>query len=188
MAWTSPVTSQGMKDSLLFIGSLHYPPNRDGLVWFLRDVWPTILATQPDMQLRVVGEGPRGAGRWMKGPRVSWVGYVSDLTPEYNRAVALVNPIRYGTGTRRKILGAWAAGVPVVSTTRGAQGLDYINQEHLLLADAADEFASAVRILRESPETWHRLNRAGWEHARNRYDSLRAWGVALHEILAEHAQ
>ncbi|MDA8344253.1 MAG: glycosyltransferase [Thermaerobacter sp.] len=183
--WGEPVSAGHQKDSLVFIGSLFYPPNRDGLRWFLQEIWPRVAADHPEIVFRVVGEGPKSTGRWVVGPRVSWTGYLSDLTPEYERALALVNPIRYGTGTRRKILYAWGAGVPVISTSEGAHGLAGLNGEHLLIADLPSEFQRAVSELAASRETWLGLSRSGWELARERYAPKAIWHAALSEVFSE---
>ncbi len=172
----------GTKDSLLFVGSLFYPPNRDGLHWFLRDVWPAIAADHPTLAFRIVGEGPNDTVRRLAGQRVTWTGYLNDLTWEYERALALVNPVRYGTGTRRKILYAWAAGLPVISTREGANGLAYDAGKHLLIANQPEEFRHAVSKLLSEPGTWERIGGAGWALTRQRYHSAEIWHAALTEM------
>ena len=181
--WREPVSPGRLKDSLVFIGSLYYPPNQDGLRWFLQEVWPLVAAQHPEIGLRVVGEGPRSIRRWLAGPRVTWTGYLPDLAPEYERALALVNPIRYGTGTRRKILYAWGAGVPVISTSEGASGLIAEDGEHLIIADRPEQFARAVGTLSADREAWTALSTSGWKLAREHYAPAEIWGAALRDVL-----
>lgn len=180
--WDVPVSATVRKDSLLFVGSLHYPPNRDGLRWLIREVWPSVAASHPELSLRVVGEGPHSSKRLASGPRVCWTGYLPDLAPEYERALALVNPVQYGTGTRRKILYAWGAGVPVVSTSEGAKGLHGQSGKHLMIADQPEEFARAIDALSSKPDVWAGLSTSGWELARNHYGPKNIWGQALRNL------
>ncbi len=180
-------TDETQRDALLFVGNMRYPPNWDGVMWFLHRVWPTIAKIYDNLEFRVVGDGaPRRL--WPRGPRVKWMGYAADLGAEYERAIALVNPVFYGSGTRRKILNAWAAGLPVVSTTGGAAGLEYQKGQHLLIADSETEFYDAIAALMARPELRKRLGTAACHWAVERYSSERLWSRALEDIEATLGQ
>lgn len=167
--WAEPVPPGG-KESLLFVGDLRYLPNRDGLNYLLREIWPEVYCAHPRFQLRIVGEPPR---KCAAAEGVCWVGYVPDLAPEYRRALALLNTVRFGTGSRRKVLDAWAAGVPVISTEAGAVGLRYESGEDILVAQDGNSFANAVSML-ENEEMWQRISRFGWERAQT-YAAHKLW-------------
>lgn len=177
-AWRFPV-APGPKANLLFVGNLYYPPNQSGLLSFLRNTWPNLRA-KTGLSLRIAGQAPRRLERGLEG--VEYLGYVNDLTPEYARALALVNPVEFGTGTRSKVLEAWAAGLPVISTKAGAMGLEFIDGVQLLLADSASEWTAAVMRLREEPLTWISMSHAGFLHAASRYDATHIWDTALEDI------
>ena len=131
--------------TLLFVGPLDYRPNSDAVGWFARQVLPRIRASTP-ARLRVVGAGSERA----RGEGVDAVGYVEDFGPELGRADVMVVPMRMGGGVRFKVLEAMAAGVPVVSTPLGLQGVAADHERHVLVARTAEEFASAtVRVLRD---------------------------------------
>lgn len=138
---------------LLFLGSFPHLPNLDALDFFLAEVWPQVRAVRPATTLTIAGARPPQRvldldGR--DGLRV--VGEVSDVVPLYQGHRALVAPIRAGSGTRLKILEAFASGLPVVSTTLGAEGLGARDGEELLLADGpADLAAACLRVLDEDP-------------------------------------
>ncbi len=180
--WVEPV-SPGAKTSLLFVGNLYYPPNRSGIEQFVRHDWPSVFQ-RTGLQLRVVGEAPRSVLRTLRSPGVACLGYVRDLRTEYERALALVNPVSYGTGTRSKILEAWAAGLPVISTSAGAEGLEFDDGEQLLIADDAQAWSDAIIRLSNIPLMWTRIGAAGWQHVSERYNAQRLWTDALSTVLA----
>ena len=145
-----PPVPQDGPPTLLMVGKLGYEPNLDGAYAFVEQVLPRIRAALPDARLRLVGGYPRSADvAWLAGqPGVTVVGEVPDVAPELARASAVVVPLRYGGGTRIKILEAFAYCRPVVSTTVGVEGIDAVPGEHLLVADRPDDFAAAcVRLL-----------------------------------------
>ena len=148
-------------DTVLFFGLLASVPNVDGLLFFIRDIWPRILAARPAAQFIIVGANPAPELKALEVPGVTIVGPVDDLRPYLSRAAAVVVPLRLGSGTRLKILESWAMARPVVSTSLGAEGLESVSGKHLLIADDPAEFAAAVvRILNE-PELAASLGAAG---------------------------
>ena len=150
-------------DTVLFFGLLASVPNVDGLLFFIRDIWPRILAARPTARFIVVGANPAPELRALEASGVTIVGPVDDLRPYLSRAAGVVVPLRLGSGTRLKILESWAMARPVVSTSLGAEGLESVAGKHLLIADDPAEFAAAVvRILNE-PELATSLGAAGRE-------------------------
>jgi glycosyltransferase involved in cell wall biosynthesis len=173
--------------TVLFFGLLATVPNVDGVVYFLREIWPRIAAARPDARFVVVGANPAPAIQAHAGPGVTIVGPVDDLRPQLAAAAVIVVPLRLGSGTRLKILEAWAMARPVVSTTLGAEGLDAVPGQHLLIADDPADFASAVlRVLRE-PGLADELGRAGRSLVSERYSWRGAAGMLegfLMQVLA----
>jgi glycosyltransferase involved in cell wall biosynthesis len=119
--------------------------------------------------------GDAVAGLLRRDPRIQVVGPVEDAVVELARASVAIVPLRAGSGTRFKILEAWAAGRPVVSTTIGAEGLCAVDGEHLLLADTPERFADAVSALLDSADLRGRLGRAGRRLYEERYTWEAAW-------------
>jgi glycosyltransferase involved in cell wall biosynthesis len=128
----------------VFVGSFHYLPNRDGARWLAAAIAPELRRLDPAATVRLVGPGPAEMTRLAQGPGVSWAGPVADVGPELRSASVALVPLRAGSGTRVKILEAWAHGVPVVSTPLGAEGLDARDGEEVLLATTASGLARAV--------------------------------------------
>jgi glycosyltransferase involved in cell wall biosynthesis len=155
-----PVQSRVKRREIVFSGNLEYEPNRDAIKYFRREIWP--LLRNSGLTWRLIGRNPAGVGRWVKGdPQIDLSGPVDDAIAEIAAAQVAVVPLRFGSGTRVKIIEAWAAGTPVVTTSIGAEGLPYRAGEHLLIADSPESFAAAVFRVLDSPATATALAVAG---------------------------
>lgn len=164
--------------TVLFFGLLATVPNVDGVLYFLREIWPRIAAARPDARFVIIGADPAPAIRAHAGPGVTIVGPVDDLRPHLSAASVIVVPLRLGSGTRLKILEAWAMARPVVSTRLGAEGLDCVPGRDLLIADDPSEFASSVLRVLSEPGLADALGRAGRTLVSERY-SWRGAAAAL---------
>jgi glycosyltransferase involved in cell wall biosynthesis len=133
--------------SLLFIGRLQYFPNQNGLRWFLSEVWPLIRAAVHPVRLIVVGDAAASEIEGLRSSDVEYAGRVPSVGPYLETASVSICPLLEGSGTRLKIIEAMAAGVPVVSTSKGAEGLEVTSGRHLLIADTPSEFAKAVGLV-----------------------------------------
>ena len=180
-------TGHSSKRIILFVGLMDYHANIDAVTWFSRRVWPQIALNHPDTHFAIVGRDPVPEVRALASDRITVTGTVDDVRPYYAAAVAAVVPLRSGSGTRLKILEAMAAGVPVISTRLGAEGIEAEKNIHLLLADTEHEFAEAISSVVSSAQTRSRLSHAGKMLACKLYD----WSVIggqlyrIHEDLVE---
>ncbi|MGH2872768.1 MAG: glycosyltransferase family 4 protein, partial [Solirubrobacteraceae bacterium] len=152
-------------------------PNVDGVLYFLREIWPRIVAVRSDARFVIIGADPAPAIRAHAGPGVTIVGPVDDLRPHMSAAAVVVVPLRLGSGTRLKILEAWAMARPVVSTALGAKGLDCVPGRHLLIADDPSEFAGSVLRVLSEPGLADELGRAGRALVSERYSWQGTAGV-----------
>jgi glycosyltransferase involved in cell wall biosynthesis len=154
-AWQAPLSpGAGQPPTAVFTGSMDWAANVDGVRFFLAEVWPLVLARQPDARFTVVGRHPPAAlVREAEGVAgVSFTGFVDDVRTHVRPAQAFVIPLRVGGGTRIKAFEAMAMGCPVVSTAIGIEGLGVTSGEHYLLADSAAEQAEAVlRLFTQAP-------------------------------------
>jgi glycosyltransferase involved in cell wall biosynthesis len=176
---TGPTAGGGLRSPvepvLLMVGLLTYEPNRDAAEFFAGQVLPRLRSAVPAARFRVVGryddEAQVAVLRASAG--VSVAGEVADVRPELAAAGVVVVPVRFGGGTRIKILEAFAHGVPVVTTTVGCEGLDVVGDEHLLVADTPDAFAAAcARVLADAG-----LRARLTENARARWAERYRWEV-----------
>ena len=138
---------------VLFLGSMDWEPNIDGVQYFIDAVWPRVCAAIPAARFQIVGRSPTPAIRRLARNNVEVVGTVPSVVEYLHRAAVVVVPLRIGGGTRLKIYEAMAAGKAVVSSTIGAEGLDISDGGDIVLADTPAPFADAVvRLLRNASE------------------------------------
>lgn len=146
----------------IFVGHFHHAPNLDGLAWFVRDAWPQVRRRHPSARLTIVGSHASAEVHALAAaPGVSVLGYVPDLAPLMDRAMAAIAPLRYGAGMKGKVTDALAAGLPVVTTTIGAQGLDLAQGRDALIADDPATFAEALSSLFDDPARAAAIGLAG---------------------------
>jgi polysaccharide biosynthesis protein PslH len=164
--------NRGTAPMLLHIGTMFYPPNADAVRWFVAEVFGRIRAAVPDARFVVVGGGPPADIAALHDPArgIEVRGYVPDIAPLLAEAAATVVPTRAGSGMRVKILEAMAMGLPVVSTTVGAEGIAVVPETHLLIADDAPAFADAAVRLLSDAALRARLRARAHALAASRYD------------------
>lgn len=158
--------------TLIFSGALTYEPNYEAMVWFLQDVYPIIRAQHPDVSLLITGQP---VDRPLPPARnVTLTGFVDDVRPLIAGAAVSIAPIWTGAGTRLKILEAMALHTPVVSTSKGAEGLDVTHNKNILLADTPQAFAQAVLSLLDQESRCHDLAEEAFYLVQQKYDWSRA--------------
>jgi glycosyltransferase involved in cell wall biosynthesis len=150
------------EEVVVFSGNMEYHPNMSAVRFFRHEVWPILHQRWPTLIWRLIGKNAGAVSRYTSGdPRIEVTGEVDDAVGELARARVAVVPLLAGSGTRFKILEAWAAGLPVVSTTIGAEGLPVHDGENLLIADGAADFAAAATRLLENPSLRKLLGQGG---------------------------
>lgn len=165
--------------NLVFTGNMGYFPNRDAMLWFHQEILPCLRGTgttaASGIRMEIVGSN---SGRMVQGmhdgKETVVVGPVPDVRPYIAAAQAFVVPIRYGSGTRLKILDAMAMGKVVVSTTKGAEGLDVQPEQDILIGDTAEEFARQVRRAIDDGDLRQRIGAAARRSAVEKHD----WSIS----------
>ncbi|HEV2201146.1 MAG TPA: glycosyltransferase [Bryobacteraceae bacterium] len=161
---------------VVFLGSMDWMPNQDGARWFVEEVFPRIRARKADCTVAIVGRRPDPATRFLaeRFAGVTVTGTVDDVRPYLWGARISIVPLRVGGGTRLKIYEAMAAGVPVVSTAIGAEGLDVSPGENISIADTPGDFADACVALLEGSDRRESMAAKARElvHARYSWDEV----------------
>jgi glycosyltransferase involved in cell wall biosynthesis len=146
-----------MKDvptHIIFCGSMGYAPNEEAIFWFYNEIWPVVKSKFPELIFLIVGSGvvPLSLHHLQSDKSVVFSGKVNDLQPWYNMATLSIVPIKTGSGTRLKIMEAMGYGIPVVSTSKGAEGIHYTAGKDILIGDDAEQFAEEVILLLNDKE------------------------------------
>lgn len=161
---------------VIFSGNLQYHPNREAVRFFRRRIWPAIRTRFPEVRWRLVGKNPDAVRQVVADdPRIELTGPVEDAIAEIARGQVAVAPLLAGSGTRVKILEAWAAGVPMVTTAVGAEGLLTRDGVDAVIRDSPEEFAAEVIRLLGSPALREKLGDAGRRRYENHYTWRAAW-------------
>ncbi|MEI9811564.1 MAG: glycosyltransferase family 4 protein [Acidobacteriota bacterium] len=178
------LTPAAQRNRLLFVGTMDYHANIDAAVAFARDVWPQLHAALPNLRFTLAGANPAPAVRELASqPGIEVTGTVPSLLPYYAEAVASLVPLKTGGGTRLKILESFAAGVPVVSTAVGAEGLDAIPDQHFLLAESPADWTAAVHRIVSQPGVAAGMAQRAQAFARESYD----WSVVGQKLCRIYA-
>lgn len=169
----SGVAAEKKPQTLIFTGSFTYNANYEAMYWFVSEVFPLVLEKAPEARLIVTGDHanlPLPSSR-----NITLAGFVEDVKSLIASSAVSLAPLLSGGGTRLKILEAMALGTPVVATSKGAEGLDAADGEHLLLADSPAQFAECVIRLLSDEKLRRRLAENAALLAREKYD----WGRAF---------
>ena len=171
-----PVNRRPEANHILHVGTMYWPPNIDGIWWFIREIYPLVRRQRPDAIFDIVGSRPpqdlQSLGQ--DDPGINVTGYVSDLTPYLEQVGVFIVPLRAGGGMRVKILNALAQGLPIVSTSLGCEGIAVIDGHHILIGDTPADFAAAVLRLLDAPGLQAKLAISGRQLAETRYDYRQA--------------
>jgi glycosyltransferase involved in cell wall biosynthesis len=158
-------------DTLVYSGALTYFANYDAVSYFLSEIFPLIKNKRPKTRFLVTGKLDGVSVESLPHPEgVEFTGYLNDIRPTIAQSRVNVVPLRIGGGTRLKILESLALGTPVVSTSKGAEGLDLVDGRDLLVADGPADFAAAVLRLLEDSRLRERLSSAGCSAVASKYD------------------
>lgn len=145
------------RENLLFIGNLAHRPNEDAVLFFMREVYPLVRARLPGVRLDVVGDNPSAAIKAFNSADVAVRGYVPDVEPLLRDARVFVAPLRFGAGIKGKVGEAMAHGIPVVTTSIGAEGFGLTHGLDVMIGDDPAAFAAATAELYSNQELWQRV-------------------------------
>jgi glycosyltransferase involved in cell wall biosynthesis len=146
---------------LLFVGGFNHVPNVDAALWLVREIMPALWRTHPDAQVSIVGSDPPAEVRALAGPLVEIAGFVPDLAQSYAEARVSVNPLRFGAGVKGKIVASLAAGLPIVTTLIGNEGIRLQNGTEALVGDTPDAIAAHIATLLDDDARCADLANAG---------------------------
>lgn len=170
----------GDREGILFVGNFRHTPNADAVLYFCREVLPRVRAEIPDVSLTIVGNAPPPKVQALAGNGVVVTGYVPDTGPYLRSRRVSVAPLRFGAGLKGKIGEALAAGLPVVTTSVGAEGMSLpIDQELLSIADDPNAFAAAIAHVYKDEVLWRTCSERGRAFVETNYSP----GVVANQVI-----
>lgn len=172
------------RDGLLFLGNFQHAPNVDAVLWLISEIMPRLGERLPGATLHVVGYASDVALKDFAAANVHVHGFVADLEPILREVKLALAPLRYGAGVKGKINMAMSRGVPVVTTTVGAEGMGLVDRRDALIADDPVAFVQAIVDLYADERLWLGLSAQGLENVRRHFSPALARDV-LREILAQ---
>ncbi|HEX8743038.1 MAG TPA: glycosyltransferase [Thermoleophilaceae bacterium] len=155
------VAPAGAREGLLFVGGFQHTPNLDAAGVLVREIMPLVWRELPECKLTIVGPHAPPEVETLASPRVHVAGWVPDMEPLLTGCRAMIAPLRYGAGMKGKVTQSLAAGLPVVTTSVGAEGLPVTSGEHVLVAEEPAELAEAAIRLCRDDALWARLSEGG---------------------------
>ena len=168
----APIKRAVEANRIVHIGTMFWPPNVDGILWFTREVLPLIRSKKPEVGFDIIGAKPpqEVINLGEADPLINVTGYVEDTAPYLEKTGVLIVPVRAGGGMRVKILNALSQALPMVTTTIGCEGIAVEHDTHLLIADTPQAFADAVIQLLDDRDAGQRLGQYGRRLIQEQYD------------------
>ncbi|UVJ42590.1 glycosyltransferase family 4 protein [Pseudomonas sp. LS1212] len=170
---------------LLFVGNFEYGPNVDAIEWALEEILPQVWMSNPAVRFAICGHALPSSWklRW-SDPRIEWQDFCQDLRDLQRHSAIFFAPLRYGGGSKVKVLEAMAAGLPVVTTSQGVSGLDVENGQHYLGSDDPADLALIISQLLSQPLRFKQLSEAARTFVCQEHD----WSVAANQLESVYAQ
>ncbi len=158
---------EGRRD-LLFVGSMH-TPNTDAILYFAKEVMPDLITKLPDIKFYVVGSNPPKEILALNSDNIVVTGFVKDLLPYFEKCRIYIAPLRYGAGVKGKIIEAMNYGMPVITTSIGAEGLNLTHGENILIADNRTTLIEYIESLYNDRELWNKLRQNAFKHVEDNF-------------------
>lgn len=172
------------KDEIVFVGGFNHPPNVDAMIYFCEDILPRIRKVYPKVNITIVGSNPPSQVMALSNDFITVTGYVPSTTPYLHKAYVSVAPLRYGAGMKGKIGEAMAHGLPVVTTTIGAEGMGLTDRENVIIADSPEVFSDAVIELMLKGHLYNKIQINSMEHISRNFSPEKV-GSQIERILSE---
>jgi len=170
-------------NTILFCGTLDAKPNKEGVLWFYKNIWPSIIKQKPDVKLWIVGKGNRTPFLDLESDTsVDFIGEVEDVGPYYKKSFIAIVPLLSGSGTRLKILEAMSFGNPIVTTSKGIEGIEFENGNHAFVADTIDDFSSNIIQILDAPNRGNQLRENAYKLVKKKYD----WSIIVNNLVKEY--
>jgi glycosyltransferase involved in cell wall biosynthesis len=177
-------TNTGNSHEIIFVGGFRHAPNVDAVIYFCENILPQVRKVIKEARFTIVGSNPPVEVKTLSNDFITVTGYVPSVTPYLQKSFVSVAPIRYGAGIKGKIGEAMAHGLPVVTTSIGAEGMGLITRENAMIVDSPEKFADAVIELMMDNNLYRKIQQNALEHIEKNYTPERV-AKQLEHIMAE---
>lgn len=169
----APMISINNEKSLIFVGTMNWYPNKDAMLFFIKDIWPLLQREVAGLKMYIVGKSPpkRIVLLSHNDSDLIVTGYVEDVRPFLAKATAYICPLRTGGGTKVKILDAMAAGKPIIATSIACEGIPVQHEQHVLFANEPEEFVHQIKRLLEDGQLRNTLIDNSFNLVRTKFSS-----------------
>ncbi len=159
------------KKVLLNVGTLSWEPNRDGLKWFIAEVWPKLKIKHQNLELWIAGKGADAQlhEAAKSDEQIKLLGFVDDLEKLHLQTRVFIAPLRFGSGIKVKVINALYRGLPVVTTSIGVEGMEVTPSQHLFVSDESESMIESIDLLLKDEDTWNKMSRSGRSLVRSHY-------------------
>ena len=175
------------EESIMFLGTLSWEPNINGLIWFFENVWPIIQEKHQNLKIYVIGSNAdQRLLKFQEQQRVEFTGFVEDVEEYYRRCRLSFVPLQFGSGMKVKVLEAMYRGLPMVLTPVAAEGIDLVDGDNAFIADQPKEFAEKLMLLLNDEGKWNQFSESTRKLARQKYTwklLFQAMDVELEKVL-----
>jgi len=167
-------------NNLLYIGTLSWEANIDGLLWFYKEIWPLVKHQHPTVKLYIIGKHADERIKTIaaEDDQIILTGFIEDVEPYFIENKVFIAPLRFGSGIKVKIVNALYRGIPCVTTSIGTEGLKTMDEEHIFIKDNAKDYAAAIHQLFTNKTTWEKLSTQSRQLANENY----TWKYVLDNI------
>jgi GT2 family glycosyltransferase/Tfp pilus assembly protein PilF len=162
-------TGDGERKDIVFVGNFNHDPNEDAVIYFMEEIWPLVKERVPGLKFYIVGNAPTDRVEAYASDDVVVTGFVPEVIPYLLKAKAFVVPLRYGAGLKGKIGEALSCGIPIITTSVGAEGMDLVHRRSAMISDDPDQFAAMVSEVCSDSDLWDTLSNEGKTLARRNY-------------------
>lgn len=159
------------RKDLLFVGNFNHTPNEDAVIFFCKEIFPKIVSQIPDIKFYIVGNNPSDRVKLLTSEKIVVTGWVPEIKPYLEKCRVSIVPLRYGAGNKGKVGETLSHGVPMVSTSIGAEGMNIVNGVHSFITDKPEQFAEYVIKLHEDKELWQKFSTQGKQLITSQYSS-----------------
>ncbi|MFN8282597.1 MAG: glycosyltransferase family 4 protein [Chitinophagales bacterium] len=169
------------ENALLYIGTLSWEANIDGLIWFYEEIWSLVKQQNPGIKLYIVGKNPDDRLKAMaeKDAQIILTGFVKDVEPYFQKCNVFITPLRFGSGIKVKVINALYRGIPCVTTSIGTEGLKTKDGFDIFSQDDKNAFADAIHTLLNNEKKWKDISK----HARETANKYYTWKAVLENII-----